>query len=108
MGGNVREFAYNYKNRLVLIIIKLNLIRKTKRNLVKQKAFQSESKIYSKFTVVSIEMWIIMIGASSHMPFRTIERLFIAACLVANIIIAGSFQVFIISSLKNVELSAKL
>lgn len=34
-----------------------------------------------------------MLGASSHMPYRTIERLFIAACLVANVIIAGSFQV---------------
>lgn len=32
-------------------------------------------------------------GPSSQLPFRTIERLFLTSCLLANLIFAGTFQV---------------
>lgn len=39
-------------------------------------------------------MWIIMLaGPSSQLPFRTIERIFLTSCLLANLIFAGTFQV---------------
>ncbi|KAJ6633673.1 hypothetical protein Bhyg_16618, partial [Pseudolycoriella hygida] len=43
--------------------------------------------------VVSIEMWIIMLGGvSKNLPNRSMERVFLSVCLVSNIIIAGTFQ----------------
>lgn len=50
-----------------------------------------------RFTVISIEMWTIMLGgASKRLPNRSMERVFLSVCLVSNIIIAGSFQVWLI------------
>lgn len=41
-----------------------------------------------------IEMWkVMLLGATSYKPFQTVERLFLGICLVANVIIAGTFQV---------------
>lgn len=37
--------------------------------------------------------WQVMIGMNAVMPFGTIERLLIGSCLLANIIIGGSFEV---------------
>lgn len=47
-------------------------------------------------SVISIEMWIIMLGGvSKRLPHRSMERILLTVCLVSNIIIAGSFQVTI-------------
>lgn len=54
------------------------------------------SRELDRFSVISIEMWIIMLGgASIRLPHRSMERLFLCVCLVSNIVIAGSFQVTI-------------
>jgi hypothetical protein len=46
--------------------------------------------------VLVLEMWNIMAGYPSFMmPIRNIERVFMAACLLANIIVVGTFQVII-------------
>lgn len=39
-------------------------------------------------------MWLIMIaGPSTQLPIRSLERIFIGTCLLANVIIIGPFQV---------------
>lgn len=54
------------------------------------------SRELDRMSVISIEMWIIMLGgASKRLPIRSMERIFLTVCLVSNIIIAGSFQVYI-------------
>lgn len=47
---------------------------------------------HNTFSVVSLEMWRIMLAGPTMMPFRTLERLFMCSCLIANIIIIGTFQ----------------
>lgn len=55
------------------------------------------SRELDRVSVISIEMWIIMLGGvSGRLPNRTMERVFLSVCLVFNIIIAGSFQVWLI------------
>lgn len=42
---------------------------------------------------IIIEMWNIMFAMpSNNLPIRTIERLLMTACLLANLIIMGTFQ----------------
>jgi hypothetical protein len=46
--------------------------------------------------VLVLEMWNIMAGyPSAMMPFLNIERILMAACLLANIIVVGTFQGFL-------------
>lgn len=45
------------------------------------------------FCEVMIEAWIIMLGASTPLPSRTMERTFVGSILLANVIIIGTFQV---------------
>lgn len=53
-----------------------------------------QSKAYYKYSVISIELWIIMLsGSSSYKPLQNVERIFLSMCLLSNIIIAGTFQV---------------
>lgn len=55
---------------------------------------QLRNKTYNRFSFIFIEMWMIMLaGPSSQLPFRTIERIFLTSCLLANLIFAGTFQV---------------
>lgn len=42
---------------------------------------------------IFFDTWKVMIGMNIIMPFRTVERLLIGSCLLANIIISGSFEV---------------
>uniref|UniRef100_A0A182Q1E7 Ionotropic glutamate receptor C-terminal domain-containing protein n=1 Tax=Anopheles farauti TaxID=69004 RepID=A0A182Q1E7_9DIPT len=45
------------------------------------------------YSVLSIELWLVLLGASStHLPRRMVERLLLAAFLIANVIISGTFQ----------------
>lgn len=61
---------------------------------------------YYKFSVISIELWIIMMsGASHYKPVQTVERLFLTACLLANLVLAGSFQVIVHYEKKNSKFS---
>ncbi|XP_053678329.1 uncharacterized protein LOC128728682 [Anopheles nili] len=47
----------------------------------------------NRCSVLSIEMWLVFLGASStKLPVRAIERLLLAAFLIANLIISGTFQ----------------
>lgn len=56
------------------------------------------SRELDRISVISIEMWIIMLGgASKRLPYRSMERVFMSVCLVSNIIIAGSFQVWLMT-----------
>lgn len=56
---------------------------------------QDKSKKMKSFAEIIIEMWLIMFSAPSHMmPTEISERLFLGACLLANLIISGTFQVF--------------
>lgn len=46
-----------------------------------------------KLTEVVLEMWNIMFAAPSfELPQRNIERILLTACLLANLIITGTFQ----------------
>lgn len=45
------------------------------------------------FRIVLGDIWKIMLGATTRMPKRNMERIFIGACLLANLIIVGTFQV---------------
>lgn len=48
----------------------------------------------NKFSMVFIEMWVIMIsGPMTHVPTLIKERVFLTSCLLANLVFAGSFQV---------------
>lgn len=59
-----------------------------------QASRRQTSRELDRISVISIEMWIIMLGgASKRLPYRSMERVFLSVCLVSNIIIAGSFQV---------------
>lgn len=42
---------------------------------------------------VLVPIWMIMLGASTIMPERSMERLFISSCLLAHVIILGTFEV---------------
>ncbi|XP_058055928.1 uncharacterized protein LOC131207334 [Anopheles bellator] len=45
------------------------------------------------YSTLAIELWLVLLGASSvHLPVRVIERVLLAAFLVANVIISGTFQ----------------
>lgn len=45
------------------------------------------------FSGTVIEMWNIMFAAPSfHLPLRNVERIMLTACLLANLIIIGTFQ----------------
>lgn len=57
----------------------------------KKKTFSARDLLDLRSTVVKV--WIIMLGAPIEMPARNMERLFVATCLVLNLIIAGTFQV---------------
>uniref|UniRef100_A0A8W7PCU9 Ionotropic glutamate receptor C-terminal domain-containing protein n=1 Tax=Anopheles coluzzii TaxID=1518534 RepID=A0A8W7PCU9_ANOCL len=47
----------------------------------------------AQYTVLSIEMWLVLLGASStYLPVRMIERTLLVAFLIANVIISGTFQ----------------
>lgn len=50
-----------------------------------------EDKI--KVKNICVATWKVMIGMNAIMPSRSVERLLIGSCLVANIIISGSFEV---------------
>lgn len=41
--------------------------------------------------------WKVMVGITANMPFGSMERLFIGSCLLANLIISGTFEVNIIA-----------
>lgn len=74
-------------------LLKLWANRSSKRSK-RIKASDRNSLELDRFTVISIEMWTIMLGgASKRLPYRSIERVFLSVCLASNIIIAGSFQV---------------
>lgn len=45
------------------------------------------------FKEIFVSIWMIMLGANATMPVKSMERLFIGACLITNVIIAGTFQV---------------
>lgn len=47
----------------------------------------------SDFQIAITDIWKVMLGASTSMPMRSMERFFIGACLLANLIIIGTFQV---------------
>lgn len=64
------------------------------RRLREKKKKRSPSNVNDKFGTVFIEMWVIMLsGPSLHLPKRFRERILITGCILANVIIAGSFQV---------------
>lgn len=45
------------------------------------------------FPETVIEMWNIMFAAPSfHLPLRNVERIMMTSCLLANLIITGTFQ----------------
>lgn len=63
---------------------------------------EKRTAIYNKFSVITIEMWVIMLaGASNPLPYRSIERIFVGSCLLTSIIISGTFQVMKIHSFGN-------
>lgn len=49
-----------------------------------------EEKIRVKGLIVAT--WQVMVGMNASLPFGTIEQLLIGSCLLANIIIGGSFE----------------
>lgn len=77
-------------------LLKRWTLRKYKLNLIKHNTkYDRKFEDSSKCRILSIEIWFIMLaGASSHMPFRTVERIFISSCLATNVIIVGTFQVY--------------
>lgn len=46
-----------------------------------------------KINEVFVPIWMVMLGATTMMPERTVERLFISSCLLAHVIILGTFEV---------------
>lgn len=71
---------------------------KQQRRVIRDSLFYKDYKnvvIEEKITVKSIfyATWQVMIGMNAILPIGTVERLLIGSCLVANIIISGSFEV---------------
>lgn len=46
------------------------------------------------FGSVMVQIWVIMMGGTTDLPARTMERAFVGSCLLTNVIIIGTFQVF--------------
>lgn len=46
-----------------------------------------------KIHEVLVPIWMVMLGATTIMPERTMERIFISSCLLAHVIILGTFEV---------------
>lgn len=46
-----------------------------------------------KIHEVFVPIWMVMLGATTIMPERTMERLFISSCLLAHVIFLGTFEV---------------
>lgn len=68
-------------------------LQKKRMGVLRIKSHEKYSPEYDRCSVLSVEIWLIMLsGPSPKMPFRTAERLFMSACLLANVIIAGTFQ----------------
>ena len=65
-----------------------------------------QNEVQMKFSLIEIvtEMWNIMIsGPSKDMPNRGSERLFLTACLLLNLVIAGTFQGSLYTSFSTVS-----
>ena len=64
-------------------------------NVYKRKKFRKNpnEQNYVYFSRVFIQTWMVMLGETTTMPEQGAERLFIATCLLANVIIIGTFQV---------------
>lgn len=56
------------------------------KNIVVEQKFCVKNSIF-------FSTWQVMIGMNSMLPFTTVERLLIGSCMLANIIIGGSFEV---------------
>lgn len=46
------------------------------------------------FGSVMVQIWVIMMGGTTDLPARTMERAFVGSCLLTNVIIIGTFQVY--------------
>lgn len=62
-----------------------------RRRKAEKKLFSARDLLGLRSTVVKV--WFILLGAPIEMPARNMERLFVATCLVLNLIMAGTFQV---------------
>lgn len=47
----------------------------------------------ASFYDILVQIFMIMLGASTTLPMRSMERYFVGSCLMANVIIIGTFQV---------------
>lgn len=70
-------------------------------NIIRESMFYSDYKRYvveekSKFHLMFWTTWKVMIGVSTQMPRLNVERLLIGSCLLANVIVMGSFEVLCI------------
>lgn len=74
-------------------LLKKWAVRKRIKYQIQYGANEKISRDSYKYIVVSIEMWLLMLGGPAQLPYRTVERLFICTCLLANLIISGTFQV---------------
>lgn len=56
--------------------------------------FQSNRSNYRQrmFSEILYEMWVIFLAGTTSMPRQTIERIFICGCLLADIVVIGTFQ----------------
>lgn len=71
---------------------------KRQRNIIRQTYLYSEFKYHvveHQFSCKRfiLTVWKVMLGYAERMPLKTVERILIGSCLLANIILSGCFEV---------------
>lgn len=89
------------------VFISLKLYEfKRQRNIIRQTYLFSDFKYHVVEQEFSCKKFIltvckVMVGYSARMPLKTVERVLIGSCLLANIILSGCFEVNILPIPKN-------
>lgn len=71
------------------------LIVRRRRSLGSSKALPNEQQApdnYRTFSEVFLDMWLLFLAGSTTMPRQTVERIFIGGCLLADIVVTGTFH----------------
>lgn len=90
-------FLITFGSSIVFSTLKY-FLEKQERQIVRDSFLYKEYKhvvVEDKINVkdICIATWKVMIGMTAILPSRSVERLLIGSCLLANIIISGSFEV---------------
>lgn len=99
-------FVITAGSSIVFAVVKY-FLEKQERHILRDSFLYKDYKnvvVEDKINVkdICIATWKVMIGMNAILPSGSIERLLIGSCLLANIIISGSFEVRSFEMLLNI------